>query len=63
MTEREFYISIIPELNELIAYLKDLCPADRESIKIAMMNGCKKCPQAYRMMRKLWNIIELNLKE
>ena len=63
MTEREFYISIIPELAELIVYLSYLCPADRNSIKIVMMKECKKIPQAYRMIRTLWNVIELNLKE
>ena len=63
MTEREFYISIIPELAELIVYLSYLCPADRNSIKIVMKKECKKIPQAYRMIRTLWNVIELNLKE
>lgn len=63
MTEREFYISIIPELAELIVYLSYLCPADRNSVEIEMLKGCKKRPQAYRMMRKIWNIIRSQLKE
>lgn len=63
MTEREFCISIIPELAELIVYLSYLCPADRNSVEIEMLKSCKKRPQAYRMMRKIWNIIRSQLKE
>lgn len=63
MTEREFYISIIPELAELIVYLSYLCPADRNSVEIEMLKSCKNNPQAFKMMRKLWNTIRLQLKE
>ncbi len=63
MTEREFYISIIPELAELIVYLSYLCPADRNSVEIEMLKGCKNNPQAFKMMRKLWNTIRSQLKE
>ena len=63
MTEREFYISIIPELAELIVYLSYLCPADRNSVEIEMLKSCKNNPQAFKMMRKLWNTIRSQLKE
>lgn len=29
MTEREFYISIVPEISELIVLLRDVSPEDR----------------------------------
>lgn len=63
MSEREFYISIAPKVAELIAQLQDTCREDRESIKNEMLNNCKYRPQAYRMMEKLWIVIELQLKE
>ncbi len=63
MTEREFYISIIPDLAELIAQLRDVRQEERESIKNEMLNNCKDRPQAYRMMGKLWIVIDSQLKE
>ncbi|WP_301899835.1 hypothetical protein [Roseburia hominis] len=63
MTEREFYISIIPDLAELIVELRDLCQEEREQIKEEMLNNCKIRPQAYRMIEKLWIVIDSQLKE
>ena len=53
MTEREFYISIVPEISELIVLLRDVSPEDREEIKREMLNSCKARPQAFRFMEKL----------
>lgn len=53
MTEREFYISIVPEISELIVLLSDVSPEDREEIKREMLNSCKARPQAFRFMEKL----------
>ena len=63
MTEREFYISIVPNLAELIVQLRDVHREEREQIKNEMLNNCKVQPQAYRMMKKLWIVIESQLKE
>lgn len=63
MTEREFYISIVPNLAELIVQLRDVHQEEREQIKNEMLNNCKTQPQAFRMMKKLWIVIESQLKE
>ena len=62
MTEREFYISIVPEISELIVLLRDVSSEDREEIKREMLNNCKARPQAVRFMKKLWIGIDTQLQ-
>nr|DAJ23543.1 MAG TPA: hypothetical protein [Caudoviricetes sp.]DAJ55965.1 MAG TPA: hypothetical protein [Caudoviricetes sp.] len=62
MTEREFYISIVPEISELIVLLRDVSSEDREEIKREMLNNCKARPQAFRFMKKLWIGIDTQLQ-
>ena len=63
MTEREFYISIVPDVAELILYLKRLPRKDQEQIKEKMMNVCAGRPAAQKFMEKLWITIDSCLKE
>lgn len=63
MSEREFYISIIPDLAELIVLLRDVSQQERTQIKDEMLKNCEGRPQAYRMMEKLWIVIDSQLKE
>lgn len=62
MTEREFYISIVPEISELIVLLRDVSPEDREEIKREMLNNCKARPWAFGFMEKVWIVIETQLR-
>lgn len=61
MTEREFYISIIPEVAELITYLKRISKEDQKQVKKEMINACKERPDALGFMEKLWITIENQL--
>ena len=61
MTEREFYISIIPAVAELITYLKRISKEDQKQVKKEMINACKERPDALRFMEKLWITIENQL--
>lgn len=63
MTEREFYISVIPKLAELIVLLKDVAPEEKEEIKQEMLNNCKNSPQAVKLMEKFWIVIDTQLQE
>nr|DAU36370.1 MAG TPA: hypothetical protein [Caudoviricetes sp.] len=63
MSEREFYISIIPDLAELIVLLRDVSQQERTQIKDEMIKNCEGRPQAYEFMKKLWIIIEAQLIE
>ncbi len=63
MTEREFYISIIPDVAELIENLKVLPKEDQEQIKEKMMDACAGRPAAQKFMEKLWITIGSCLKE
>lgn len=63
MTEREFYISVIPELAELIVLLKDVAPEEKEEIKQETLNNCKDRPQALKIMEKCWMVIDTQLQE
>ena len=63
MSEREFYISIIPDIAELIVLLRDLSQQERTQIKDEMIKNCKSIPQACKFMGKLWTIIEAQLIE
>lgn len=63
MTEREFYISIVPDVAEIVLYLKRLPKEDQEQIKEEMMNACAGRPAAQKFMEKLWITIGLCLKE
>ena len=62
MTEREFYISIAPEMSELIVLLHDVAPEEKEKIKSETLNNCKARPQAYSFMKKLWMVIDTQLQ-
>lgn len=62
MTEREFYISIVPEISELIVLLRDVAPEEKEEIKREMLDNCKARPQASRLMEKLWIVIDTQLQ-
>lgn len=63
MSEREFYISIIPDVAELIENLKGLPKEDQEKIKEKMISMCKDIPAAYKFTKKLWIYIDICLKE
>ena len=63
MSEREFYISIIPDLAELIVLLRDVSQQERTQIKDEMIKNCEGRPQAYKFMKKLWIVIEAQLIE
>lgn len=63
MSEREFYISIIPDVAEVIALLRNVPKNEKEQIKLEMINNCKGRPDALRFMKKLWVIIESYLKD
>ncbi|WP_270853476.1 hypothetical protein [Roseburia hominis] len=58
MTEREFYISIIPDVAEMIVYLKKIPEEGQEQIKQEMMAACKDRPGALKFIEKLWIVIE-----
>lgn len=62
MTEREFLISIIPQIAELIVYLENLTVSEREDIKAEMLRACDNRPDAYRTMNNMWLIIEAQLE-
>lgn len=62
MTEREFYISVAPEISELIVLLRDATPEEKEKIKRETLNNCKVRPQAFRLMKKLWMVIDTQLQ-
>lgn len=61
MTEREFYISIIPDVAKLVVYLKNTSKEEREQIKEETINACSERPGALRFMRKLWIVMEKQL--
>ena len=63
MSEREFYISIIPDVVELIVYLKRLSREEQEQVKSEMIKGCESMQQAFEFIKKLWIVIEMQLKE
>lgn len=63
MSEREFYISIIPDIAELIVLLRDVSQQERTQIKDEMIKNCKSRPQACEFMKKLWTVIETQLTE
>lgn len=63
MTEREFYISIIPNVAELIVYLKRMSKEKQRQIKQEMLVACKDRPVALNFMKKLWIVIESYLNE
>ena len=42
MSERELYISIIPDIAELIVLLRDMSQQERTQIKDEMIKNCKK---------------------
>lgn len=63
MSEREFYISIIPDIVELIVLLRDMSQQERTQIKDEMIKNCKSSLQACKFMEKLWTIIEAQLIE
>lgn len=63
MSEREFYISIIPDVAELIVYLKRLSREEQGQVKSEMIKGCESRQQAFEFMKKLWIVIEMQLKE
>lgn len=63
MTEREFYMSIIPDLAELIVLLRDVGQQERTQIKDEMIKNCEDRPQACGLMKKLWIVIEAQLIE
>lgn len=63
MTEREFYISVIPKLAELIVLLKDVAPEEKEEIKQETLNNCKDRPQVLKIMGKCWMVIDTQLQE
>ena len=63
MTEREFYISIIPNVTELIVYLKRMSKEKQRQIKQEMLVACKDRPVALNFMKKLWVVIESYLNE
>ena len=63
MTEKEFCISIIPELARLIILFKDVTPEEKEEIKQETLNNCKDRPQALKIMEKCWMVIDTQLQE
>lgn len=63
MSEREFYISIVPDVAEAIVLLRNVSKNEREQIKQEMLNNCKRRPDALKFMKKLWVIIELYLND
>ena len=63
MSEREVYISIIPDVAELIVYLKRLSREEQEQVKSEMIKGCESMQQAFEFIKKLWIVIEMQLKE
>lgn len=63
MSERELYISIIPDIAELIVLLRDMSQQERTQIKDEMIKNYKSSLQACKFMEKLWTIIETQLIE
>lgn len=63
MSEREFYISIVPDVAKAIVLLRNVSKNEREQIKQEMLNNCKRRPDALRFMEKLWVIIESYLND
>lgn len=63
MTEKEFCISIIQKLAELIVLLKNVTPEEKEKIKQETLNNCKDRPQALKIMEKCWMVIDTQLQE
>ena len=63
MSEREFYISIVPDVAEAIVLLRNVSKNEREQIKQEMLNNCKSRPDALKFMEKLWVIIESYLND
>lgn len=63
MTEREFYVSIIPDVAEIIVYLSRISKEDQQQIKQEMMAACKDRPVALNFMKKLWIVIESCLND
>ena len=63
MTEREFYISIIPDIAELIVYLKRMSKEEQKQIEDEMKKAYKDNPVAYKFMKKMWITINNCLKE
>lgn len=61
MTERELYISIIPDLAEAIVYLKRLPREEQEKIKNEMLSNCENSSQALEFAKKIWIVIETYL--
>ncbi|MFR7959682.1 MAG: hypothetical protein ACLU6P_04315 [Roseburia intestinalis] len=45
MSERELYISIIPDIAELIVLLRDMSQQERTQIKDEMIKNCKSSLQ------------------
>lgn len=50
MSERELYISIIPDIAELIVLLRDMSQQERTQIKDEMIKNCKSSLQACKFM-------------
>lgn len=53
MTERELYVSIIPDVAEIIVYLNRISKEDQQQIKQEMMAAWKDRPVALNFMKKL----------
>lgn len=63
MTERELYVSIIPDVAEIIVYFNRISKEDQQQIKQEMMAACKDRPVALNFMKKLWSVMELYLND
>lgn len=63
MSEREFFISIIPDVAETIVLLQNVSKNEQEQMKQEMLNNCKDRPDALRFVKKLWITIENFLDE
>ena len=53
MSERELYISIIPDIAELIVLLRDMSQQERTQIKDEMIKNCKSSLQACQLIEKV----------
>ena len=60
---RILYVSIIPDVAEIIVYLNRISKEDQQQIKQEMMAACKDRPVALNFMKKLWIVIESCLND